>query len=143
MTIWFKTPTPKEGNALHKDTLVSNLDIRIAHIGEDFIIGSMPVDKRTAQLGGFLHGGASVSLAQTLASYAANCCVDPDKYVCVELDVNANHLRRIRKGRVTAMARPIHLGKKTQVWRIEVKDDNDNLVSEARLTFAVMDKLPA
>lgn len=141
MAIWFKTPIPEEANELHADTLVSYLDIRIAHVGDDFIIGSMPVDERTMQMGGILHGGASVTLAETLGTYAANCCVDQAKYSCVGLDVNANHLRQVRKGRVTAMARPIHLGKKTQVWRIEIKDDNDHLISEARLTLAVMDKV--
>ena len=97
MSIWFKTPTAEEGNAMQKDTLVDRLGIRVAHVGDDFIVGTMPVDKRTLQVNGILHGGASVALAETLGSYAANCCVDQDKFYCVGIDVNANHIRQARK----------------------------------------------
>ena len=140
MAIWFKTPTLEEGNDLHKNTLVEQLGIRIAHIGDDFLVGTMPIDKRTIQTNGILHGGASVALAETLGSYAANCCVDQEKFYCVGIDVNANHIRQATKGRVTAMARPIHIGLRTQVWRIEINDSNDRPICESRLTIAVIEK---
>ena len=142
MSIWFRNPTIDEANVLHQDTMVEALGIRISHIGEDFIVGTMPVDARTTQIHGILHGGASVALAETLGSYAANCCVDQEKFICVGLDINANHLKQASRGHVTGMARPIHIGRKTQVWRIEINDNNDRAICESRLTIAVVEKGP-
>ena len=138
MSIWFKNPTPAEANSKHEETLVANLGIKVTHVGEDFIVATMPVDERTIQIHGMLHGGASVALAETLGSYAANCCIDDTKFMCVGLDINANHIRSARRGKVTCMARPIHLGRTTQVWRMEINDENDKLICESRLTIAVV-----
>ena len=140
MAIWFTPPTVGDANRIHEQTLVSNLGIRVTYVGDDFIVGTMPVDERTVQIHGILHGGASVALAETLGSYAATCCIDQEKFTCVGLDINANHMRPVAEGKVTAMARAIHMGKKTQVWRIEINDENDRLVCESRLTVAVIEK---
>jgi len=98
----------------------------------------MPVDARTLQPYGLLHGGASVSLAETLGSAAAMLCVDPEKEVAVGLDINANHLRAATRGLVTGTARPIHVGRTTQVWEIRVEDEQQRLICIARLTVAVV-----
>ncbi len=140
MTIWFTEPTPEAGNEIHRGTIVDQLGIRFAHVGDDFIVGTMPVDYRTLQVNGILHGGASVTLAETLGSYGANSCVDQEKYYCVAIDVNANHIRQTHKGSVTGMARPIHIGSKTHVWRIEINDANDQPICESRLTIAVIER---
>ncbi len=143
MAIWFKTPTLDEAEKLHGQTMVAMLGIEVTDITEDSVVAIMPVDKRTTQIHGILHGGASVALAETLGSYAANCCVDQDKYRCVGLDINANHIRPVRSGQVTAVARPVHIGRKTQVWGIQISDSNDRLVCESRLTIAVVEKQPS
>ena len=143
MAIWFKTPTLDEAEKLHGQTMVAMLGIEVTDITEDSVVAIMPVDKRTTQIHGILHGGASVALAETLGSYAANCCVDQDKYWCVGLDINANHIRPVRSGQVTAVARPVHIGRKTQVWGIQISDSNDRLVCESRLTIAVVEKQPS
>ena len=143
MAIWFKTPTLDEAEKLHGQTMVAMLGIEVTDITEDSVVAIMPVDKRTTQIHGILHGGASVALAETLGSYAANCCVDQDKYRCVGLDINANHIRPVRSGQVTAVVRPVHIGRKTQVWGIQISDSNDRLVCESRLTIAVVEKQPS
>jgi len=98
----------------------------------------MPVDERTTQTMGILHGGASVVLAETLGSIGANLVVDPAKYACVGLDINANHIRSVRQGLVTGTTRPIHIGSTTQVWGIEIKDEAGRMVCISRLTMAVL-----
>jgi 1,4-dihydroxy-2-naphthoyl-CoA hydrolase len=143
MPIWHKTPTLDDARNLHQETLVSTLGIEITEINEDSMTATMPVDGRTRQIHGILHGGASVALAETLGSYAATCCVDQENYFCVGLDINANHIRSAHPGSVTAEARPIHLGRKTQVWRIVITDENDRTVCESRLTVAVLEKQEA
>lgn len=100
----------------------------------------MPVDKRTHQPMGLLHGGASVTLAETLGSVAATCCIDQDKQFCVGLEINANHLKSVRSGIVTGITKPLHLGKKTQVWEIRIMSEAQELVCISRLTVAVLDK---
>ena len=142
MAIWFKTPTLDEAEKLHGQTMVAMLGIEVTNITEDSMVAIMPVDKRTTQIHGILHGGASVALAETLGSYAANCCVDQNIYMCVGLDINANHIRPVRCGWVTAVARPVHIGRKTQVWGIQISDSKDRLVCESRLTSAVVEKQP-
>ena len=121
--------------------MIAHLGIVFTEMGDDYLKATMPVDHRTLQPFGLLHGGASVVLAETLGCTAASCCVDLEKQICVGIEINANHIRQAHKGRVvTGMARPIHIGFKIQVWRIEINDDNDRLICESRLTIAVLEK---
>lgn len=138
MSIWFEPPDLERLNTLHVGTAVSALGIRITSAGEDSLSAAMPVDQRTLQPYGLLHGGASVLLAETLGSAASTCCVDLTKVYCVGLDVNANHVRGVHDGVVTGVARPIHLGRASHVWGIEIRDGDDRLVCIARLTVAVL-----
>jgi len=138
--IWFRPYSLEEMNALNDDTLASCLGMEITGIGPDSLSGSMPVDARTLQPYGLLHGGASIALAETLGSLAAAMTVDSDRQLVVGQEINANHLRGVRKGRVTGTARPVHLGGRSQVWSIEIVDEADKLVCISRLTMAVLDK---
>ena len=119
---------------------METLDIQITEVGEDFIRGTMPVDHRTVQPYGILHGGASVALAETLGSIAAHLVVESDLYFTVGMEVNANHLRPVTRGRVTGTARPIHIGKSSQVWGIEIKNEENKMVCISRITMAVVPK---
>ena len=121
-------------------TMVEHIGIEFTNIGEDFIEARMPVDHRTHQPLGLLHGGASVVLAETLGSVAATCCVDMSKQYCVGLDINANHIKSVREGFVIGIAKPIHVGKKTQVWEIRITNDQQELVCISRITMAVIDR---
>jgi 1,4-dihydroxy-2-naphthoyl-CoA hydrolase len=130
-------------DALNKwadNTLAQQLGIEITAIGEDYLEGRMPVDHRTHQPFGLLHGGASVALAETLGSIAATLCVDGTKQFCVGLDINANHIRGVKEGFVIGKTTPIHIGKKTQVWEIRITTVDDELVCISRITMAVLDK---
>ena len=127
-------------NAFAPNTLAENLGIVFTVIGEDFIEAKMPVDNRTRQPLGLLHGGASVSLAETLGSVAATCCIDVAKQFCVGLEINANHIKSARDGFVTGTARPLHIGKTTQVWEIRIITERNELVCISRITMAVLDK---
>lgn len=138
MSIWFAPPDVAELNRIHERTAVAALGIRITAVGEGSLSAEMPVDQRTVQPWGLLHGGASVLLAETLGSAAATCCVDPATSTCVGLEVNANHVRAVRTGVVTGVARPIHLGRTSHVWGIEIRDRDAKLVCIARLTVAVV-----
>lgn len=120
--------------------MVEHLDIRFSEIGPDYVRATMPVDHRTHQTMGLLHGGASVALAETVGSIAANLCVDGERYVCLGQEINANHLRPVRSGRVTATARPIHLGSRSHVWHIEIHDEQQRLVCISRLTMVVLER---
>ena len=120
--------------------MAETIGIHVTEIGPDFLRATMPVTPRTHQPMGVLHGGASVALAETVGSVAANLCVDGEKYVCLGQDINANHLRPISSGIVTATARPFHIGKRSHVWHIEIRDEEDRLVCVSRLTMAVIDK---
>lgn len=139
MPIW-KTPPDlaqiRQANAL---TLMATLGIEITEIGDDYVRGTMPVDARTHQPYGILHGGASVALAETLGSYAAMLCCDP-AFHAVGLDINANHVRAVAQGTVTGTARPLHIGRSTQVWEIRIENADGRLVCIARLTMAVVPK---
>lgn len=119
--------------------MVETLGIEFLEVGDDCITARMPVDQRTIQPAGLLHGGASVSLAETLGSVAANLCVDPAFKLCVGLEINANHIRSVRTGNVYGTARPLHIGSTTQLWEIRIVDDSDRLVCVSRLTMAVLD----
>ena len=125
-------------NELSRNTLIDHLGIVFTAAGDDWLQATMPVDARTKQPYGLLHGGASVVLAETLGSSAGNLCVDPSQQVCVGLEINANHLRAARSGVVTGTARALHVGRTTQVWEIRIENDAGALVCIARLTMAVV-----
>lgn len=136
---------PKEAtldklNALNQNTLVEHLGIQITEIGEDWLKGTMPVDQRTQQPLGLLHGGASVALAETLGSIAATITLDIEKQYAVGLEINANHVRSAKNGFVTGVAKAVHMGRKTQVWEIKISNDQEKLVCISRITMAIMDK---
>lgn len=136
--IWHRPYALPEVAALVQGTLVEHLGIKLTELGADFLAGTMPVDQRTCQPAGLLHGGASVALAETLGSFAANLCVDPERKVCVGQEVSASHLRPVRSGEVTGVARPEYLGRSSQVWQIRIADDRGRLVCLCRLTVAVV-----
>ena len=140
MAIWKQSPSIEQINASSHDTLVDTLGMRVIEVGDDFIRGSMPVDARTRQPFGLLHGGASVALAETLGSLAGNLCLDSTREVAVGLDINANHIRAITQGAVTGTARALHIGRTTQVWEIRIEDEKQRLVCISRLTLAVVPK---
>lgn len=127
-------------NQFSANTLVAHLGIEVTEVGEDYIIAKMPVDHRTHQPLGLLHGGASVALAETLGSVAATCCVDMKTQYCVGLEINANHIKSVREGFVYGITKPIHIGKKTQVWEIRITNEQNELVCISRITMAVIDK---
>ncbi|MEN5209265.1 hotdog fold thioesterase [Stenotrophomonas terrae] len=125
-------------NAMSRNTLIDHLGIVFTAAGDDWLQATMPVDERTKQPYGLLHGGASVVLAETLGSSAGNLCVDPTQQVCVGLEINANHLRAARSGVVTGTARALHVGRTTQVWEIRIEDEAGKPVCISRLTLAVV-----
>ncbi len=127
-------------NNMNKNTIVEHIGIEYTDMGEDFIAAKMPVDKRTHQPMGLLHGGASVVLAETLGSVAATMCINNDKQYCVGLEINANHIRGVRAGYVYGITKPLHIGRKTQVWEIKITNDAGKLVCVSRITMAVLDK---
>lgn len=128
-----------ELNAHNQNTSITNLGIEIIEVGDDFIRGTMPVDHRTLQPYGLLHGGSSAMLAETLASVAANMCVEKEGQQAVGLELNCNHIRGVTQGVVTGTARPVHVGRKTQVWDIRIEDERGKLCCVSRLTLAVID----
>lgn len=132
--------TTLELNKLSENTLVSHLGIVFTEVGEDFLVATMPVDHRTYQPLGLLHGGASVALAETLGSVAATICVDRHTQYCVGLEINANHIKSARDGIVMGTVKPIHIGKRTHVWEIKITNPQDELISISRITMAVIDK---
>jgi 1,4-dihydroxy-2-naphthoyl-CoA hydrolase len=125
-------------NQMSKNTMVEHLGIIYTDVGKDSVSAKMPVDHRTHQPHGILHGGASVALAETLGSVAANLSVDQEKYYCVGLEINSNHIRSMRDGWVYGKATPIHIGKSTHVWEIRINNDQQLLVNITRLTMAVL-----
>lgn len=140
MAIWRQPITVDDLNQYQQHTLVTHLGIRYTEVGEDYLKAVMPVDARTKQPAGILHGGASVALAETLGSTGANLMVDRQQKLCVGLDINANHVRAMRSGQVTGTARPLHIGKTTQVWEIKITNDEEKLVCVSRITLAVLDR---
>jgi len=137
MSIWRSVLSLEELNA-NAGTLDSSLGIVFTEIGDDFVRGTMPVDERTRQPYGLLHGGASVALAETLGSMGAAMSVDMREYQVVGQEINANHIRAARRGLVTGTARPVHLGGRTHVWSIEIVNTEQKLVCISRLTMAVI-----
>jgi 1,4-dihydroxy-2-naphthoyl-CoA hydrolase len=138
MSIWRSLRTIEELNGNRQGTLIETLGILFTEIGADFVRGTMPVDVRTVQPYGLLHGGASVALAETLGSMGASMCVDADEYQVVGQEINANHVRAARSGLVTGTARAVHLGGRTHVWSIDIINDAQKLVCISRITMAVI-----
>jgi 1,4-dihydroxy-2-naphthoyl-CoA hydrolase len=138
--IWRIQATPEQLIQRSSNTLAEHLGIRVTEIGPDYLRATMPVNSQTHQPHGILHGGASVALAETVGSLAANLCVDVTKYVCVGQEINANHVRSVASGLVTGTARPYHVGGRSQVWGIEIHDENYKLVCISRLTMAVLER---
>jgi 1,4-dihydroxy-2-naphthoyl-CoA hydrolase len=139
MAIWFGNPTIEDTRLRHAGLLAPHLGIEFLEWGDDFLRGSMPVEPRTRQPMGFLHGGASLVLAETLGSVAANNVVNFEKFRCLGQEINANHLRPVTDGLVTGTARAVHLGARSQVWAIEIRDARERLVCISRLTVAVVE----
>ncbi|MDE2139463.1 MAG: hotdog fold thioesterase [Gammaproteobacteria bacterium] len=140
MSIWLNPITVDDLNKYQQQSLVTHLGIRYTEVGEDYLKATMPVDARTKQPAGILHGGASATLAETLGSTGANLVVDRSKTLCVGLELNCNHIRAMREGQVTGTARPLHIGRTTQVWEISITDDQERLVCVSRITMAVLDR---
>lgn len=138
MSIWFQPVALEDLNSRQQHTLVSLLGIRYTEIGADYIRGTMPVDERTKQPAGIMHGGASAVLAETLGSTGANLVVDRTRTLCVGLELNCNHIRAMRSGAVTGTAQPLHIGSSTQVWEIKIRDEAERLVCISRITMAAL-----
>jgi uncharacterized protein (TIGR00369 family) len=140
MSIWFTKPDLEALDASLRNTICEKVGIHFEAYDNDSLTASMPVDERTHQPFGLLHGGASVVLAETVGSIASLLCIDTSQWSCVGLEVNANHLRAVRSGRVTAVARPVHLGRSTHVWDIRLSDEAERVTCISRLTVAVVSK---
>ena len=143
MGIWFKKDLSiADFEPLGKGTMGEHIGIEWAELGDDFLKARMPVDHRTCQPYGLLHGGASVALAETLGSVASAMVIDHSTFYCVGLEINANHVRSANKGFVTGITRPIHIGRATHVWDIKIYDEREKLVCVSRLTVAILKRTP-
>ena len=139
MSIWFhKNITIEDLAGISSNTMAEFLGLKWVEIGENFLKMSMPVHTTTRQPYGFLHGGASCVLAETIGSIGSALVIDRDKYYCVGLEINANHLRSVKDGTVVAIASPLHLGKTTHVWDIKIYDNQEKLFCVSRLTVAIL-----
>jgi uncharacterized protein (TIGR00369 family) len=138
MAVWFQAIDLAQLNARRENSLDALLDVTYSAFGDDWLAATMPVDHRTRQPFGLLHGGASAALAESLGSVGANLCVDPARFRCVGQALNVNHLSSARAGLVTGTARPRHIGGRSQVWQIETRGEGDTLVCLATLTVAVL-----
>ncbi len=136
--IWFQKPSIADLEVLGRGTLGEHIGIRWQTVGDDFLEARMPVDERTRQPYGLLHGGASCALAETIGSVASALVVDHNSFYCVGLEINANHVRSAKSGWVTGTVRPLHLGATTHVWDIRITDEAGKLVCVSRLTVAVI-----
>ena len=140
MTLWKTRATLEQLAEQSRGTLMEHLGIEYLEIGDDYLKARMPVDHRTRQPAGLLHGGASAALAETLGSVAAGLCVDRETRTIVGLEINANHIRPVTHGWVTGVATPIHVGNATQLWDIRIYNEQERLVCVSRLTVANIDK---
>ena len=140
MAIWFKQFTPADLNKRGENTLADFLGIQFTVVGDDSLIATMPANERTKQPLGIVHGGANVVLAETIASTGANAVIDLEKYYCVGLEINANHIRPVKEGLITGIARPIHLGRKTQVWQIDLYNEEGKQTCASRMTASVISR---
>jgi 1,4-dihydroxy-2-naphthoyl-CoA hydrolase len=138
--IFLSQPSLDQLNFARIETMVDHLGIEFTGIGPDYLEATMPVDHRTKQPLGLLHGGANVTLAETLGSVASSLTVDPAKYSCVGLEINANHLKAVREGTVKGVAKPVHIGRTTQVWEIKIFNEGNQLCCISRITIAVLEK---
>ncbi len=139
MSIWFKKNNTLEYlNALNKNTMAEFLEMNWEEIGDDYLHLSMPVCNKNKQPYGFLHGGASCVLAETIGSVASALVIDTEKFYCVGIEINANHVRSVTEGTVTAKCKPLHLGKSTHVWDIKIYDEKDKMFCVSRLTVAIL-----
>ncbi len=136
--LWRYKPTLDALNQLSLNTAVAHLGIEFTEVGEDYMVATMPVDERTRQPMGLLHGGASVLLAETLGSTASTLCIDFPRQQAVGLDINANHLRAVRSGLVMGVVRAIKVGRRNHVWEIRITDEQERLICISRLTMAVL-----
>ena len=141
MSIWFnKSLSVDSLKSFGINTMVKHLGMDWVAIGNDYIKMSMPIDERTKQPYGLLHGGASCALAETVGSIASQCVIDPDKFICVGIEINANHVRSARQGYVNATCTPLHIGASTHIWDIKIHDEREKLVCISRLTVAILKK---
>ena len=140
-SIWYPGTTLEGMRMYCRNTMQEHVGIELVELGPDFLRGTMPVDQRTFQPYGLLHGGASVLLAETLGSSAGTLCCNPDE-MCVGIEINANHLVAVRGGHVTGTARPLHIGRRTQVWEIRIEEATGRLACISRLTLAVVPRRP-
>ncbi len=138
MEIWHTKFALDDANRRGKDCAPGHLGIELIEAGDDYLKARMPVDRRTRQPAGVLHGGVSLVLAETLASWAAAHVVDPAQFHCVGQEINANHVRAVASGWVYGIARPIHLGRSSQVWDVRIHDEAEKLVCISRVTMAVL-----
>jgi len=138
MSLWKQSTDLARLNSWSANTMMETLGIRITAVGDDWLQGTMPVDARTHQPYGLLHGGASVALAETLGSTAAMLTLDPAQELAVGLYINANHVRGVRSGTVTGTAKALHVGRTTQVWEIRIENEDGALVCISRITMAVI-----
>ena len=139
--IWFDGSPFKFASSRWKNCAISHLGIEMVEAGDDFLKARMPVDERTRQPAGLLHGGASVVLAESLASFGATFTLDRSRQHCVGLEINANHVRSVREGYVTGVATPLHIGRMTQIWQVMITDEQDRLVCVSRVTMAILDNV--
>ena len=140
MSIWHNKPSLTEINALNEGTLGEHMSITFTEIGDDFIKASMPVDNRTKQPFGLLHGGASVALAETIGSVASWCAVNRELFIGVGIEINANHVKAVTSGIVTGICTPIHVSGKNHVWDIKIYNDRHELCCVSRFTCTVVAK---
>lgn len=140
MSIWHNTPTLTEINALNEGTLGEHISITFTEIGDDYIKASMPVDNRTKQPFGLLHGGASVALAETIGSVASWCAVNRELFIGVGIEINANHVKAVTSGIVTGVCKPIHVSGKNHVWDIRIYNEQNELCCVSRFTCTVVAK---
>jgi 1,4-dihydroxy-2-naphthoyl-CoA hydrolase len=139
MSIWYNKEIKTEDlKPLGPDTMGEHLGIEWVELGDNYIKAKMPVDDRTKQPYGLLHGGASCALAETVGSIASASVIDHEKFACVGLEINANHVRSAREGFVTATATPLHIGANTHVWDIKIHDEVNRLICVSRLTVAII-----
>jgi 1,4-dihydroxy-2-naphthoyl-CoA hydrolase len=139
MSIWFEPFTLDHLYQRGLKTMVNHVDIAFTEIGDDYLVATMPVSDKTQQYMGILHGGASCVLAETIGSVAANCVIDQSKYRAVGQEINASHLRPVSTGKITGIAKPIMLGKRSQVWEIKLYNDQGKMNCISRLSMAVID----
>lgn len=138
MSIWRTEVTSELLERFSRGTFAERVGIRIVEVGPDYLRATLPVTPAVHQPYGVLHGGVSAALAETVGSVAANLCIDMERQQCFGQEINANHLRSVASGVVTATARPYHIGSRSQVWGIEIRDERERLICVARLTMAVV-----